>query len=52
MEVFRYDHTLNTQGSGVQRTIPAEMPPGEYVLNVNVEELQGGADYYFHVMVE
>jgi hypothetical protein len=50
--VVRYDHTLNTQGSGVQRTIPAEMPPGEYVLDVLVEEQQNGADYYFHVMVD
>src|SRR5829696_2796649 len=42
--VYRYDHKLNTQGSGVQRTIPAEMPPGEYVLDVSVKEQQGGAD--------
>jgi hypothetical protein len=51
--VVRTDRTLKTQGSGVQRTIPAELSPGEYVLEVTIEaNKQDGADYYFRVMVE
>jgi hypothetical protein len=46
------DSTLKAHGSGVQRTIPAELPPGEYVLEVFVREQQGDASYYFRVMVE
>jgi hypothetical protein len=49
---MRADHSLKAQGSGVQRTISAEMPPGEYVLEVSVKEPQGDAGYYFRVMVE
>ena len=49
---YRPDHTLNTQGSGVERTIPAELPPGEYVLQVSVKERQGDAAYYFRIKVE
>jgi hypothetical protein len=36
----------------VQRTIPASLPPGEYVLEVFVKEQQDDASYYFRVMVE
>jgi hypothetical protein len=51
--VVRPDRSLKVQGSGVQRTIPAKLPPGEYVLemSVGVNE-EDGADYYFRIMVE
>jgi len=44
--------SLKVHGSGVERTIPAELPPGEYVLEVFVKEQQGDASYYFRIMVE
>ena len=46
--------SLQAHGSGVERkrTIPADLPPGEYVLQVFVKEQQGDAVYYFRVMVE
>jgi hypothetical protein len=44
--------SLKVHGSGVERTIPAELPPGEYVLEVLIKERQGDAAYYFRVMVE
>jgi len=50
--VVRPDRALEAQGSGVQRTIPAELPPGEYVLDVFVKVQQGDASYYFRIMVE
>ena len=49
---MRPDSTLEAQGSGVQRTIPAELPPGEYVLEVSVTVQQGDSSYYFRIMVE
>jgi hypothetical protein len=49
---FRPDRTLEAHGSGVQRTVPAELPPGEYVLEVSVKEQQNDASYYFRIMVE
>ena len=51
--VVRHDHSLEAHGSGVQRTIPAELPSGEYVLemSVGVNE-ESGADYYFRILVE
>jgi hypothetical protein len=49
---YRPDYSPKAQGSGVQRTIPAELPPEEYVLQVSVKEQQGDASYYFRVMVE
>ena len=57
-------HPLEVHGSGVERTIPAKLPPGEYVLDVSVEVVvdvgfeetvsmdQNQASYYFRVMVE
>jgi len=45
-------HSLKAHGSGVERTIPAELPPGEYVVAGHVTEPQGGASYFFRVMVE
>ncbi len=42
---------LKVHGSGVERTIAVELPPGEYVVSVFVTELQGDATYYFRVMV-
>jgi hypothetical protein len=44
--------SLKVHGSGVERTIPATLPPGEYVVEVYVKELQGDAPYRFRVMVE
>jgi hypothetical protein len=44
--------SLKAHGSGVERTIPAELPPGEYAVDVFVIEPQGDAVYYFRVMVE
>jgi hypothetical protein len=44
--------SLKVHGSGLERTIPAEVPPGEYVVDVFVVEPQGDANYSFHVMVE
>jgi hypothetical protein len=46
--------SLNAQGSGVIRTIPAELLPGEYVVDVYVEEPQtdNQASYFFRIMVE
>ena len=51
--VVRHDHSLKAHGSGVQRTIPAKLPPGEYVLEVSIgANEQNGADYYFRILVE
>jgi hypothetical protein len=44
--------SLKVHGSGVERTIPVELPPGEYVVDVFVIEQQGDASYSFRVMVE
>ena len=59
---MRPDSSLKAQGSGVQRTIPAELPPGEYVLEVSVKGSinvpdfpriqQHDSSYYFRIMVE
>jgi hypothetical protein len=46
------DSSLKVRGSGVKRTIPAELPPGEYVLNVGVLEQQGDVSYSFRIMVK
>ena len=51
-EMYRHDHSLKAHGSGLQRTILAELPPGEYVLEVLVKEQQDDASYYFRVMVK
>ena len=50
--VVHHDHSLKAHGSGVQRTIPAELPPEEYVLDVFVKVQQNDASYYFRIMVE
>ena len=46
--------SLKAHGSGVERTIPAELPSREYVVDVYVEKSQpfGQAGYYFRVVVE
>jgi hypothetical protein len=44
-------HSLKAHGPGAERTIPAELPPGEYAVDVFVIEPQGVASYYFHVVV-
>ena len=49
--------SLKTYGSGVERTIPVELPPGEYVVDVFIREPKAtrgynDAVYYFRVMVE
>ena len=43
---------LKAQGSGVERSIPAELPPGEYGVDVFVRWSQNDVTYTFHVMVE
>ena len=52
----KLSRSLKALGSGVERTIPVELPPREYVVDVYVEESQplglGQADYYFRIMVE
>jgi hypothetical protein len=44
--------SLKAHGSGVERTIPLELPPGEYVISVVVIAPQGDASYFFRIMVE
>jgi hypothetical protein len=46
--------SLKALGSGVERTIPVELPPREYVVSVYVEVSQpfNQTDYFFRVMVE
>src|SRR5215217_9735813 len=44
--------SLEAHGSGVERTIPVELPQGEYVVYVEVTEPQGDASYFFRIMVE
>jgi hypothetical protein len=44
--------SLKAHGSGVERTFPAELPPGEYVVDVFITVRQGDATYYFRIMVE
>ncbi len=50
--MIRPERSLEAQGSGVQRTIPAELPPGEYVLDVFVKGQQYDASYYFRIVVK
>jgi hypothetical protein len=45
-------HALKALGSGIERTIPAELPPGEYVVDVFITVRQGDATYYFRIIVE
>jgi hypothetical protein len=47
--------SLKAHGSGVERTIPVGLPPGEYLVHVFVivvVEPQNDATYFFRVMVE
>jgi hypothetical protein len=44
--------SLKAHGSGVERTIPVELPPGEYGVYVYVTDPQGDPYYLFRVMVE
>jgi len=44
--------SLKALGSGVERTILVELPPGEYAVEVFVIEPQGDAVYFFRVLVE
>ena len=50
--MMRPEHSLKAHGSGVQRTISAELPPGEYVLEVSIEKQRYNASYYFRIMVQ
>jgi hypothetical protein len=50
--VVNTDRSLEAQGSGVQRTIPAKLPPGEYVLDVFVKVQEDDATYYFRILAE
>ncbi len=43
---------LKAHGSGIERAIPAELPPGEYVVDVFITVRQGEVTYYFRIMVE
>ncbi len=43
---------LKAHGSGIGRAIPAELPPGEYVVDVFITVRPGDATYYFRIMVE
>src|SRR5215208_1096675 len=43
---------LEAHGSGVERTIPVELPQGEYGVYVEVTEPQGDPSYFFRIMVE
>jgi hypothetical protein len=43
---------LKVHGSGIERAIPAELPLGEYVVDVFITVRQGDATYYFRIMVE
>jgi hypothetical protein len=46
--------SLKTHGSGVERTIPAELPPRPrgYAIVVEVKEAQGRVSYAFRIMVQ
>jgi hypothetical protein len=44
--------SLKAHGSGVERTIPVELPRGEYGVYVYVTDPQGDPYYLFRVMVE
>jgi hypothetical protein len=44
--------SLKAHGSGIERVIPAELPAGEYVVDVFVTVRQGDASYFFRIMVE
>ncbi len=50
--MMRPKRSLKAYGSGVQKTIQAKLPLGEYVLEMFVKEQQGDASYYFRIMVE
>jgi hypothetical protein len=43
---------LKAHSSGIERAIPAELPPGEYVVDVFITVRQGDVTYYFRIMVE
>jgi hypothetical protein len=51
-------HSIKAHGSGVERTIPVELPAGEYVADVFIQVPQttthgvNDATYYFRIMVE
>jgi hypothetical protein len=49
-----HHYRLEVHGSGVERTIPAELPPREYLVYVSVKDPQGLGDllYEFRVKVE
>jgi hypothetical protein len=43
---------LEAHGSGVERTIPVELPPAEYVVYVDLKVQKDDASYFFRIMVE
>jgi hypothetical protein len=47
-----HDYPLEVHGSGVERTIPAELPPREYLVRVSVVDLHGAIRYTFRIMVQ
>jgi hypothetical protein len=48
----RPSSSLKAHGPEVQRTIPAELSPGEHVLEVFVKERQGDTSYYSRIMAK
>ncbi len=51
-QVWSSRRSLKVHGSGVERTIPAELPPGVYGVDILVVEPQSDANYTLRVMVE
>lgn len=49
---MRPERFLEAQSSGVRRTIPAKLSPGEYVLEVSIKVQQNDASYYFRILAE
>jgi hypothetical protein len=45
-------YSLKARGSGVVRTIPVELPPGEYLVSVSITERLGQVPYTFRVIVQ
>ena len=43
---------VKVDGSGDRVTMPAELPAGDYVVDVSVTVPEGDASYYFRVVVE
>jgi hypothetical protein len=51
-KVGSHQYRLEFHGSGVERTIPAQLPPREYLVYVSVDDPQGAISYTFRIMVQ